>query len=315
MSQNDDSNNLPSHAKQPESEAPTLEASTEPKHTTPTAIITSTTLGPLQVITVKDKLTVSETYSKEVKEPIPTERTDPKIAMILEKLKLLEEENAQTARMVARLKEEKQQSDLRILKLEAQVYNLEDQVDELSKAEKARDVPNDLSSLFMKKTQSAEATGSKIKAQEAPKRDIIHPQDQMKMKDIVPYSPEEKDLLEKTVGVDYSDTIPPTHDRDAQFVVEKDASWCGNYGKYTGWSKKARANGRGTWREKDGKWRIDSIWVDGRMYGPGRKMDFGRNRVLEGTWWENKAPEDSNIKLYDLKSGSSIVRVLMYGQH
>ena len=134
------------------------------------------------------------------------------------------------------------------------------------------------------------------------------------MKDIVPYTKDEKDLLEKTVGVDITDTIPNARDHVAQFVVAKDMTWCGLDGKYTGWWKGGTANGRGTWRMKSGWWRIDAVWMNGYMHGTGRKMLLIGNELLEGKWNNDRAEENGSVKVYAKQTGKKIVRTLSKGE-
>ena len=104
----------------------------------------------------------------------------------------------------------------------------------------------------------------------------------MKMKDIVPYTPNEKRVIEKTVGVDTTDNIPPVHDAYASFVVEEamKVRIGGDEieGKYTGWWLGGKADGRGTWRSNDGKERYDTIWKNGVRHGTGRTVFSERDR-------------------------------------
>ena len=128
---------------------------------------------------------------------------------------------------------------------------------------------------------------------------------QKRMKELVPYTSEEKYLLLQTVEVDFSDTIPNTHDEDAVFVQHKDMEWNGLPGKYTGSWKDGNANGRGTWRiDGSGDDRIDAIWKDGKMQGKGRKMDVFNHLLLEGIWDKNAAAGDYCVRKYHERTGS-----------
>ena len=133
------------------------------------------------------------------------------------------------------------------------------------------------------------------------------------MKHIVPYTQNEKDLIEKSVGEDFSDTIPDEHDADAQYVVDEFVGYIGDSGRYTGWWKKGEPNGRGTLRGKDGTWRKDSIWKNGFMHGKGRRMRMDDGMLYEGIWNEDEAAADNSVKRYSKAAGKKIIKSLMKG--
>ena len=118
-------------------------------------------------------------------------------------------------------------------------------------------------------------------------------------------------MLAATVEVDYSDAIPLVHEDGAQFVCDKDMEFLGLKGKYTGWWQGEMANGRGTWRDKDGLPRIDAVWKDGCLNGRGRKM-FNAD-LYEGTWSNNGPAEDKSVKMYNITSGNVVIKSLKKG--
>ena len=141
--------------------------------------------------------------------------------------------------------------------------------------------------------------------------------EEMKMKDIVPYTPNEKKTIEKTVGVDITNNIPPVHVAYASFVVEEAMTRgfvdLGDVeGKYTGWWLGGSADGRGTWRSNNGKRRFDAIWKNGVPHGTGRCIvsesdGYYQEQINEGAY-ENGG-NGEGTKCYLLSSGSKLANI------
>ena len=151
-------------------------------------------------------------------------------------------------------------------------------------AEKIKELEAQLAKLSTQ-SQAGEGSGLKWKEEDSPK----------KMSEIVAYTPEEKKTLELTGGEDYSDSIPAVHETGGTMVNGQNMRWCGLEGRYTGWWKGGNASGRGTWRSRNGKWRLDAVWKEGALHGAGRSMflDYG---LYQGTWKNNAAAEDNSVK-------------------
>ena len=135
------------------------------------------------------------------------------------------------------------------------------------------------------------------------------------MKDIVPYTPHESDLIRKTVGVDFSDSIAPYHPEGSKFVVER-AFKCRCNGKYTGWWEKGKPSGRGTWRSNCGTIRIDSSWLAEWVWcGKMRFMDLNSGTILEGRWSFAEILQDDDVKCYTLATGSKVFKSFKKGEY
>ena len=104
------------------------------------------------------------------------------------------------------------------------------------------------------------------------------------MKDIVPYSELEKEVLAACCGSDITDNIVDVHDADAEFVSERDWTHGGNVCKYTGWWKNQNPDGRGTYRTVDGRERYDNLWKNGKRHGTGRCLNVQDKYACQGTY-------------------------------
>ena len=103
-----------------------------------------------------------------------------------------------------------------------------------------------------------------------------------KMKDIVPYTEAHLKLLQ-VIGSDIADDIPDEHEEDAEFVISRSGKdRYGDQGRYTGWMRNGKMNGRGTFiLDGDGD-RFDSTWKDDMMHGTGRWMGGDGSWATQG---------------------------------
>ena len=132
-----------------------------------------------------------------------------------------------------------------------------------------------------------------------------------KMKDIVPYPPKFKKILE-LIGFDIADDIPDEHEEDTEFVIShrsEDAD--GTEGVYTGWMKKNLMHGRGTMLFDSG-YRYDGMWKSGRFHGRGRFLWYDGSSATQSTYDNNGSTEgmmefSSNGRVEKFTNGKYIV--------
>ena len=132
------------------------------------------------------------------------------------------------------------------------------------------------------------------------------------MKEIVPYTDDEKKVIDGTVKEDVSDSIFPVRNPAATFVVAQAMKLDDDEGWYTGWWFGGKADGRGTWRRKDGKTRFDATWKNGVEHGTGRWMRSETEGIYGEAIQEGKYENGSyadGVKRYHLSTGSKVYAI------
>ena len=194
------------------------------------------------------------------------------------------------------LHEKAEQSDIKIAKLEAQLFKF---------SKTSTDLSLNSGSTTSGFSQRADFTVSQVLS---PKKKSLKVEklEDMDMKDVVPYTPQEKNLIESLTKVDFADTIPPDRVEGAEFVKGKSMEWGRSSGIFTGWWKEGKANGRGTWLKDSGSIRADAVWKDGCLSGKGRLLKPKADRVEEGDWVNDAAATKSSVKIYDKRTEESM---------
>ena len=135
------------------------------------------------------------------------------------------------------------------------------------------------------------------------------------MSEAVPYTSAEKQLIEKTVKADCTENMPFVPDDTHQFVENMSVDLEEEYGgKYTGWIREGKPDGRGTWRFWKGTERYDGMWRGGVLSGKGRYMtSLNRHdpELIEGEFEDGKPKEGT--KRYRL-DGEAHVAVEIWSQ-
>lgn len=117
-----------------------------------------------------------------------------------------------------------------------------------------------------------------------------------KMKDIVSYSEDVKNMIRDHIGYDFADEIPDEHEDHAEFVTCRTLTHDGDKNAlYTGWMKNDKMHGRGTCLYKTGglgfKYRYDGIWRNHKFHGKGRYMRDDGEYAEQGVFADDFATE------------------------